>query len=391
MPDEYRSLKYYTLFGFFVIGIVTVLLGQVLPILIARLALNDAEAGVLLSAQFAGALVGTVIVGRMIRRFGFAIASVTGVGLMIVGLPGLNATSFVACWIGIFVYGMGIGISIPAINLWTIEVTAPEKQSSTVNLLNFAWGLGAICSRPFVALVAGETSVAAVTLPIVGALLAVAVCFLSGVRRWNAAASDGIGSVSTGNIWRRPEAWLFLLFSFFMIGVEGGVHGWLTTYSESLRSSAGPAVNATVVYFGFYVLGRGIASFISRRMSENTLISICSVILVFGVFLIVVSENLILVGAAVAGLGSSAIFPTNMVRFAKIFGPTATRHATPIFLAGTFGAATISSLVGFVSYRLESLRAGIVVILISAALVVILQWAISVVFRQTTGSSSTRV
>jgi fucose permease len=51
-------LKYYTLAGFFVIGVVTVLLGQVLPVLSKRLDLNDAQAGTFFLAQFLGSILG---------------------------------------------------------------------------------------------------------------------------------------------------------------------------------------------------------------------------------------------------------------------------------------------------------------------------------------------
>jgi fucose permease len=382
--DHLRLLKYYTLSGFFVIGVVTVLLGQVLPILIARLALNDAEAGVLLLAQYSGAISGTFAVGWLTRRVGFAAVAVIGLVLMAAGVPGLNAREFVLCWLGIFAYGLGIGVAIPTINLLTIEVTSPERQSSAVNFLNFAWGLGAISCQPFVAAVSSGDSVLAVTLILVSGLLAVTIAFLTIMTRVRQRSTDYSTSNVTPRIWNRPSSWLFMLFAFCVIGVEGGMIGWLTTYSEGLRATGGPTMNASVFYFLFLVLGRGAAGVVSRRLSENAVISICSILLVAGVVIIVLSEPLILIGAAFAGLGSSALFPTNMVRFTKIFGAGATRNAMPIFVVGTLGAASVSSLVGFVSHRSGSLRSGIVVILASALAVAVLQALIVLIFKQRT-------
>jgi fucose permease len=48
--------------GFLLIGIVTVLLGQILPVLSKRLSLNDREAGYLFVAQFAGSLAGAFFI-----------------------------------------------------------------------------------------------------------------------------------------------------------------------------------------------------------------------------------------------------------------------------------------------------------------------------------------
>ncbi|HVF29596.1 MAG TPA: MFS transporter [Pyrinomonadaceae bacterium] len=383
MTNHLRLLKYYTLFAFFVIGVATVLLGQVLPILIARLGLNDAQAGTLLLAQFSGALTGTLVVGWLIPRIGFAVVAVMGLVLMIVGVPGLNAGEFWLCWAAIYVYGVGIGISIPSINLLTIDNTPSDGQTSAVNLLNFAWGVGAICSGPYVAAVSSGAHLGTVTVILVLALLAVAICFfssLSNLRGGGATRNETVEPETS--VWRRRYAWLFLPFAFFVVGVEGGVSGWLTTYSEQLRAAGGPDFNATVVYFMFFVLGRGIAAIVAQYVSENKLITICSLTLASGVLIIVASEPLVLVGAAVAGLGSSALFPTNISRFTKIFGPGATRHAAPIFVSGTFGAASISSLVGYVSHQFGSLRLGIVVILISALAVVGLQVLLLIAFRR---------
>jgi fucose permease len=96
---------------------------------------------------------------------------------------------------------------------------------------------------------------------------------------------------------------------------------------------------------------------------------------------IVSSTTFVVAGAVIAGLGSSAIFPTNMVRFARVFGPGATRQATPIFISGTLGAASISALVGFVSSSFGSLRTGILVVMVSAVLVLVFQIIIATVFR----------
>ena len=386
MTDDLKFLKYYTLFGFFVIGIVTVLLGQVLPVLSSRLSLNDAQSGVLLSAQFAGALLGTLSVGQLIRRLGFPTASLIGLLLIAAGLPALNSHSFVICWLGIFVYGSGIGMAIPAINLLTIEATPADRQSSAVNLLNFGWGAGAICSQPFASAMSGGNSLVLLTITLAVALLLVATCFIFVIRKLRRSTDDGSMLDLPAKIWNRPVSWLFVAFAFFTIGVEGGIHGWLTTYSESVTSSTGGAgISATVVYFFFYVVGRGIASFVSRSMPENKLITLCSALMLIGVSLIVISETLLFVGSAIAGLGCSAIFPTNMVRFAKIFGPGATRKATPIFISGTAGAAAITSLVGFASFRLGNLRWGIAVILMSALFVFVLQLMMSAAFRNPNG------
>lgn len=380
---QLRSLKYYTLFGFLVIGVVTLLLGQILPILSARLDLNDAKAGTLFLAQYSGSILGTFASSWIARRYGFTLLVIVGLLLIVIGIPGINANNFFLCWVAIFVYGSGLGITIPGINLLTIETTEPRLRSSAVNLINFCWGVGAICSQPFVAAASRDGSLVGVSVILIAAALVLAMCFLSVLRASPPRLSEEKEPVAiTARIWRRPSAWLFVAFSFFVVSIEGGLGGWLTTYTEGIKQSGIPTINLTVVYFSFFVLGRGVAAIVSRRVSENVLIFFCSMVLVAGILILVTSESFSIVGAAVAGLGSSAIFPTHMARFARVFGPTATLQAAPIFIAGTIGAAVISALVGLISSAFGSLRTGIMVVLVSTAFVVVLNLIIASAFRQ---------
>lgn len=391
-PEHLRLLKYYTLFGFFVIGVITLLLGQILPVLSARLDLTDAEAGTLFLAQFSGSILGTFVSTHIARRYGFTLTVLIGLFLIIAGLPGINSQDFAVCWAAIFVYGSGLGVTIPGINLLTIENTEIHMRSSAVNLINFSWGIGAICSQPFVAAVSRDDSLVSVTVILGVALFLLAISFFSAVRRFpHQAQAEPAEASETSRIWRKPSSWLFVAFGFFVVSIEGGLGGWLTTYSEVLKLRGVDTINLTVVYFLFFVLGRGVASIVSRRVSENNLILMCSIILMAGVLIIVSSESWSIVGAAVAGLGSSAIFPTHMVRFTRVFGPQATLQAAPIFIAGTSGAAVVSYLVGFVSSTSGSLRTGIMVVLISAVFVLVIHLVIAAVFRpapQVAGSGS---
>ena len=89
------------------------------------------------------------------------------------------------------------------------------------------------------------------------------------------------------------------------------------------------------------------------------------------------------IGAAVSGFGSSSVFPTNLARFTRIFGPTATRRATPLFILGTLGATSVTWLIGFVSNNAESLRAGMFALLVCVILLVLLQLVLAL---RSTGS-----
>src|ERR1700716_66495 len=63
-------------------GVLTTLLGPMLPILIARWAMNDSQAGNLFLVQFLASLVGVQLSGILLTRFGFRPAFLWGLLLM---------------------------------------------------------------------------------------------------------------------------------------------------------------------------------------------------------------------------------------------------------------------------------------------------------------------
>ena len=127
-------------------GILTTLLGPMLPLLIGRWALNDKQAGNLFLVQFLAALVGVQLSGVLLSRLGFRPAFLLGLLLMAGGAATLYVGSM---WLGmasIAVYGLGLGLIIPSDNLLIAEIGG-DSRTSAVSLLNFFWGVGAVlCS-----------------------------------------------------------------------------------------------------------------------------------------------------------------------------------------------------------------------------------------------------
>ena len=83
--------------------------------------------------------------------------------------------------------------------------------------------------------------------------------------------------------------------------------------------------------------------------------------------------SMLAVGAAIAGFGTSWIFPTNVARFSRVFGTTASRRATPLFICGTLGAASSTWLIGLVSNQTGDLRSGMYVLVGSVVLLIVIQ------------------
>lgn len=360
--------------GFVLIGIITVLLGQILPTLSLRLSLNDQESGYLFVGQFAGSLAGTLCYSRLVRKFGYLKMLFGGFCLMAFGCAGVNFDSWVWCAAAISIYGIGIGLTIPAINMLVVELDR-EKSSSALNTINFFWGVGAILCKPFIDRVGTPTSVVLPT--IILSVLLLSVGFLIAFSNYEPDSEQSDTGIDVSiPIWTTTTAWLIAIFNFIHIGVESSVGGWITTYqSRLMQSSTGGWISAAVVFFLTLVIGRGIAPVCFRFFTENTMLFASLITMAMGMVLILLTQSFafLLAGSAILGFGCSSVFPTNMSRFTNLFGVQATRNAMPIFVFGGLGGAFITWLVGFTSTTFDSLRAGFWVILASCIVLIFLQ------------------
>src|SRR5215204_1826625 len=158
-----RVLKILLHAGFFVSGIATVIIGQLLPIMKERFALNDEQLGNFFPAQFAGSLIGTFLTNWFGKRNRFLLASLLGCLLMGAGVLMLNFGSYELCLLGFFVNGLGIGLTLPSINMLILELN-PARSAAALSVLNFFWGVGAIISQPFVDFFARGTNILTPTL-----------------------------------------------------------------------------------------------------------------------------------------------------------------------------------------------------------------------------------
>lgn len=360
---------------FLVSGTVTVIIGQLLPYLARRFELSDLQLSLYFPAQFAGSLVGTIINSRFAKQNRFVTASLIGAALMSIGTLAMSSPTFPLTLLAFFINGVGIGITLPAINLAIIGLK-PKNPASALSALNFCWGVGAIVCKPFVDFSSSDDSVLYSTL-ILAAALALCAAFLLLHREVNHFGSEiDTDDTPSERIWLTPIAWAIAAFNFVHVGFESGMGGWLTVYAERLdNGSVGQFWTPTLLYFLLFVAGRAIAPLFFRLLNENSMILLGLAIILAGMLLALTANNIatLTVGSAISGFGTSWIFPTNITRFSNTLGKAAAMSSTPLFICGTLGAASSTWLIGFISDRLGGLRSGMFVLLASVVILFVLQ------------------
>lgn len=376
-PKTIRNLQILLHIGFFISGITTILIGQVLPILANRFSLNDLQVSYFFPAQFAGSISGGFIYNWFGKRNKFLSSSLIGCVLMGIGILMLNLSSFELCLFGFFLNGIGVGMTLPSINMLTLELN-PHRATSAVNILNFVWGVGAIaCSLTVYSL---SKSVGYLSISIVLAIILFLISTLlwqmpKGIEPKTVITDENSEDFSTP-IWTNPIAWMIAFFNFLHVGFETGIGGWLPTYTERFEGQTVLWWLApTFLYFLFFVVGRGVAPIFLRFMNENQMLFMGLLIILLGMGVLLFASDVLTLGlgASIAGFGTSSIFPTNMSRFTQTFGPSASRRAMPFFIAGTLGATFTTQIIGYTSNYFNNLRSGMFILLGSGITLIILQ------------------
>ena len=370
-------------------GIVTVLLGPLLPALSARWSLNYAQGGSLFTAQFAGATLGTCLSGVIVSRCGFRFAIGAGLFAMAVGVAGLPFSSHLLGLICICCYGTGIGIAIPAANL-VVAAINPGRTGAALNLLNFSWSVGAVAC-PFIVAAAGRAGEIKLFLAVVaGFLLLVLLAIASSAHVVEPAAVQSSDvTIASGVNWRGRSVLVLSALFFLYVGTENAFGGWIASYSRSLGTSSPTwSVITPSFFFAALMIGRWMAPHVLEKVDEIKTARGGLLIACMGMAGLVLSRTVPLVACsvAVAGFGLAAVYPITISRLAQEFGPAASRVGSITFTVANLGGASLPWIVGYSSHQFNDLRIGLAVPLAATVLMYILyhrHWASALIPSRT--------
>ena len=385
-----RQVSFIAYLGFALTGIVTTMLGPLLPALKVRWELTDAQAGYLFAAQFAASVVSTMLLTAIIARIGFLRTLALSYLLMAVGVAGVGANSWGFGLLAVSAYGFALGLSMPATNL-LISETSGGRRAAALNILNFVWCIGAVAC-PLLLMVAVRDNRTAAPMMALGVILAA-----TGAWLWRRIAQSDALAVATEQaqvvsitetqtaerasrrVWHSAFAYVIAAFVLLYVGVENSISGWIGAYTKRTNVEMAALYSLPqAIFWAALMTGRLLAPVWLRRLSEERLVLLTAVVSLLGILLLrgTTATVGLLGGAGLAGAGFAAIYPTTIAVFMKYFGRRAGAAAAPVFATGGLGGAVIPSLVGTVSDRYDSLRAGLVVPLIVNGMIIALQLVI---------------
>lgn len=343
-------------------GAVTTLLGPLMPLLVKRCSMSDAAAGSLVAAQFIGGFIGSFFANRNLRASIF-----TGMPLIALGVGALAFSSCTSSYLCAVCYGVGLGLTMAAINL-IVASRHNKGRAYALTLLNFLWGAGALSSPVLVEWARRHQFVP----------WALAGLSIAGLGLWLATILSNfplppVQEARLGGNWYSPSLLLFGSLFFLYVGLETSVGDWTALYATRMQHVNDSIAGASVACFWLALLsGRLLNAVLLRRISEPLIYWLSLTVALAGISLYLFSHSSlqVLLAAFVTALGLAPIFPL-LLSFASD-SMLAQRNSGWVFSSASLGGALVPWLTGHASARFGSLRAAFMVPAAAAVLIVAL-------------------
>ncbi|MET8980562.1 MFS transporter [Streptomyces sp. NPDC004539] len=361
------------------------------PAIRDRLEVSTGQMGLVLFGLSLGSMLGILLSGRLVSRFGTRPVMIWGTAVLISGLAtvalGALASSTPLVTAGLFLFGTGMGGGEVAMN---VDATDVERLSgvTTMPVLHGCFSLGTVLGAG-----AGIAATAA-DVPVqwhLGVVTVVAVLLLSyaipaipaGTGRVDAAAvgeSQGGGTA----VWKDRKLLLIGAIVLAMALAEGSANDWLPLImvdGHGMGEAAG-----SLVYAGFaasMTLGRFGGGYFLDRYGRVVVVRASAVSGGIGLLLVIVADSAVVAGIAVLlwGLGASLGFPLALSAAGES-GPDETARVSLVAIIGYLAFLVGPPSLGFLGEHV-GLRPAMTVVLAFVACAAFLAPAVDVRGRKT--------
>ncbi len=357
---------------FLAAGIATVMLGPILPALIQRWHIQDAQAGTLFTASFAGQFLGAWFATRNLRG-----SVLYGSAITAAGCAAMAWVGFVPAHLALFCIGLGLGAGLTAGNV-IAGTTVAAARARLIAMLNVAWGFGAITCPVLIRLSSPGLQrffFLTAALLAVASLTAIAIPSTTAAQLTEPPLQSSSHAKSTQS--RLPLSPLLLFVfggaAFLYVGVENSLGGWLPSYA--IRTN--PSLHASSISLYFWIAeltGRVLVTMLMTRLGEARLYRLCLALLIFTQILLCATASISAAGVitltVVAALSLAPLYPLLLSFLLARTGNHPRLGA--LFATASFGGATLPWLTGLISTQFHGLRAGLIVPAAGAALLLFL-------------------
>ncbi|HVC40847.1 MAG TPA: MFS transporter [Candidatus Saccharimonadales bacterium] len=322
---------------FLLLGVVIASYGPSIPHVTDRFRVSVSVAGLIVSANFLGEVVGLMALGLTHARWSLGNRLAVATSLFALGLLlAAAAPTWPLLLLALFVLGVGAGGLVVLINLY-YATRFGRRSPAMLGLVNTAYGVGTFIGPAMVALSRGYSIVFAVV------AAGVLVCLVFLRRAVDEAATPDLAPPALN----ARTVGIVITFALLLLvyeGLEAGVGTWEATDLLSLGWSAQFAAGATSVFWGAFTLGRVVTAPLAVRWAPQRILVpafIISTVLLLGIRAHLYAPLMF----ALVGLCAAPIFPVVVSWMTRVI-PNATTLVTYAILGAVIGSALVPAALG---------------------------------------------
>jgi fucose permease len=376
-------LIFSTIVAIFVYGMLSAMLGTILPDLSDRFRLSPRQNGTIAFAQALGLIIASLGVGPLLDNEGKKLGLMIGLALIVTALFALpRASGFRSILFLLFLLGVGGGIVVTGANALVSDV-GEAHRASALNMVNLFFGLGGL-TTPFIAanLFGRDWIRLCYT---IAALTVVSLAIEASTKMPEPTRAGGFVLADAAPVLGHPLLFLLGLFLFLYVSCEVGIWNWLPRHLIAQGIPESRALNILSLGFALGLLiGRVGVSPILIRVPAITVLLCASVVMAISTFLMLRLSNPFAAAVLVflAGLSMAPVFPTTLAIVGDNFPRMAGTAIGFVITCGWIGLAVSSRIIGFIAGGdPRRLKRALLVIPASAVLMVGLDLAIQHVLR----------
>jgi len=367
----------------FVYGMISAMLGTILPDLSDRFRLSPRQNGTIAFAQAIGLIIASLGVGPLLDNEGKKLGLIIGLALIATALLALPRSSgFRSIVFLLFLLGVGGGIVVTGANALVSDV-GEAHRATALNLVNLFFGLGGLATPFIAANLFGRNWVRLCYT--IAALTVVSLAIEASTKMPAPTGAGGFVLADAAPVLGRPLLFLLGLFLFLYVSCEVGIWNWLPRHLIAQGIPESRALNILSLGFALGLLvGRVAVSPILIHVPAITVLLFASVVMAISTFLMLRLSNSFTAAAMVflAGLSMAPVFPTTLAIVGDNFARMTGTAIGFVITCGWIGLAVSSRIIGFIAGGdPRRLKTALLVIPASAVLMVFLNLAIQHALR----------
>lgn len=319
-------------------GISMTVMGALLPSLTDKFSLDSAQATTLVAFLPIGMLIGSIIFGPIVDRYGYKTLLIVSSILVLLGLEGmLYFDKTLLVQLSIMSIGLGGGVLNGETNAMVSDIYDDTKRESKLSFLGVFFGVGAL-GIPLLLRSFGNIYTDSQIIRGLEVVLVLGLIYCIVIAYPLPKHQQGFPIKKSFRLLRNRDLLLLAFILFFQSGIEGSTNNWTVFYLENNSFSRETALMSITIMIAALTITRLLLVWVLKKINPNKILTFSLLLALVGYLLLLAPTNIAaLIGMALIGIGTASTFPIILGRIGALYSS----------LSGTaFSIALVMALIG---------------------------------------------